>query len=166
MDDINLNNHAVYAGSFDPITIGHRDIIRRAASMFDFVTGVVGHHPTKKGLFSVDERVEFIKNAVADIPSVDVLTTDGLIVDLCNKIGARFLIRGLRSESDFAYEMQMAAVNREIAPNIETVFLLASRDTMFLSSSVVRELASMRHCVDDLVTPMVADALIKRYAHE
>ena len=166
MDDVNCNKHAVYAGSFDPITLGHQDIIRRAAVMFGHVTVVVGHHPTKKGLFSIEERVELIKNTVENFKNVDVMTTDGLIVDLCHKIGAQFLVRGLRSESDFAYEMQMAAVNREIAPNIETVFLLASHDTMFLSSSIVRELASLGHCVDNLVTPMVADALMKRYAHE
>lgn len=166
MGDMTLNNHAVYAGSFDPVTLGHKDIIRRAATMFGHVTVVVAHHPTKKGLFSIEERIELIKDAVADLPRVDVQSTEGLIVDFCHKIGAQCLVRGLRSESDFAYEMQMAAVNREIAPDIETVFLLASRDTMFLSSSVVRELASLGHCVDDLVTPMVADALMKRYAHE
>lgn len=151
--------HAVYSGSFDPVTLGHIDIIRRAAELFPRITVAVGHHPNKKGLFSIQERIAFLMDAVAPFQGVDVMATDALMVDFCRSIQATVIIRGLRSEADFAYEMQMAAINRELAPDIETVFLLANRDTMFVSSSVVRELASYGHSVDAYVSHMVADAL-------
>ena len=159
----NFTKHAVYPGSFDPVTRGHIDIIRRAAGMFSKLTVVVAHHPTKSSLFTLDERMAFLKNAVCDIENVDVSWTEGLTVDFCQTIQAHVIVRGLRSESDFAYEMQMACVNRALAPSLETVFLLASQDTMFLSSSVVRELASLGHSVDPYVTRMVADALHRRF---
>ena len=155
----NDRRHAVYSGSFDPVTLGHIDIIRRAAELFPRLTVAVGHHPQKKGLFDLDERIAFLRDAVAPFNGVDVMATDALMVDFCRSIQATVIIRGLRSEADFAYEMQMAAVNRELAPEIETVFLLANRDTMFVSSSAVRELASYGHSVDAYVSHMVADAL-------
>ena len=151
--------HAVYSGSFDPVTLGHIDIIRRAAALLPRNTVAVRQQPNKKGMFSIQERIAYLMDAVAPFQGDDVMAPDALMVDFCRSIQATVIIRGLRSEADFAYEMQMAAINRELAPDIETVFLLANRDTMFVSSSVVRELASYGHSVDAYVSHMVADAL-------
>ena len=154
--------HAVYSGTFDPPTRGHLDIIRRAAAMFSHVTVTVANNPNKKKLFSPEERRDFLRAALADLKNVNVTVCDGLLVDHCRAIGARAIVRGLRSDADFGYEFQMALVNRELAPDIETVFLIAANDNIFLSSSVVRELASFGHSVEAYVTPDVAKALNAR----
>lgn len=151
--------HAVYSGTFDPPTRGHIDVIMRAAAMFAHVTVTIANNPTKKKLFSLEERLGFLQSALGDVTNVKITSCDGLLVDHCRAIGARAIVRGLRSAADFEYELQMALVNRELAPEIETVFLIASNDKMFLSSSVVRELASFGHNVDAYVTPDVAAAL-------
>ncbi len=151
--------HAVYSGTFDPPTFGHEDIIRRAAAMFEHITVTIADNTAKAKLFTLDERIGFLKSALQDLDNVTVASCSGLLVNYCNEIGARVIVRGLRSNADFNYEFQMALVNRELAPHIETVFLIAANDKMFLSSSVVRELASFGHPVDAYVTPDVANAI-------
>jgi pantetheine-phosphate adenylyltransferase len=153
---------AVYAGSFDPITRGHEDLIRRSLAFVDRLVVAVATNISKQPLFSVDERVSLIA-AVVDDPRVEVRAFGGLIVDFAREIGAGMLIRGLRAVGDFDYEFQMALMNRHLAPELETVFMVPSVETGYLSASLVREVARFRGEVDDLVHPTVGEALLKKF---
>jgi len=150
---------AVYAGSFDPITRGHEDLIRRSLGFVDRLVVAVANNLAKQPLFTVEERVAFICAAAGDDPRVEVRQFQGLLVDFAKSIGAGLIIRGLRAVSDFEYEFQMALMNRHLAPSLETVFMVPSLETTYISSSLVREVAKFRGDVSGLVHPVVADAL-------
>jgi pantetheine-phosphate adenylyltransferase len=150
---------AVYAGSFDPITRGHEDLIKRSLQFVDRIVVAVATNVSKQPLFTLEERVAFIRSAVGDDDRVDVRQFNGLLVDFARSVSASLIIRGLRAVSDFEYEYQMALMNRHLAPGLETVFMVPSLDTTYISSSLVREVARFRGNVSDLVHPDVADAL-------
>lgn len=152
---------AVFPATFDPITNGHVDIAERAARLFDLVIMAVFDHdpPIKEPLFSTEERVEMVRQAVAHIPNVEVDRYSGLTVEYARSRGAKVLIRGLRVVSDFEAEFKMAHMNRTLAPEIETVSLMASPEHAFLSSSLVREVALLGGDVSAMVPPAVAEAL-------
>lgn len=152
---------AVYPGSFDPPTLGHVDILRRAASLFDEVVVAVGANTAKKPMFSLEERVAMLKEIVAELPNVQVLPFDGLLVNFATQHDASAVIRGLRAVSDFENEFQMALANRTLAPNLETVFLMTSAEVMFVSSSIVKEIASLGGDVSGLVPKNVAARLMR-----
>jgi pantetheine-phosphate adenylyltransferase len=150
---------AIYAGSFDPITRGHEDLMHRSLEFVDTLVVAVSVNSTKQPLFSIDERVALIRAAVGDDPCIDVRSFGGLLVDFAREVGASLLIRGLRAVSDFEYEYQMALMNRHLSPRLETVFMVPSLDTTYISASLVREVARYGGDVNDLVHPKVADAL-------
>lgn len=133
---------AVFAGSFCPFTKGHEDIVGKALSLFDKLIIAIGHNINKKDLFSVEERLHWIENLYHDNPAVKVLTYTGLTVDFCKEAGANFMVRGIRNPLDFMQEQELAQVNRQLNPKVETVFLLASPNCEIISSSLVRELWS------------------------
>jgi pantetheine-phosphate adenylyltransferase len=150
---------AIYAGSFDPLTQGHEDLVRRSLGFVDRVVIAVTTNASKQPLFSVDERVAMIRSVMADEPRADVRPFGGLLVDFARSIGATLLIRGLRAVSDFEYEYQMALMNRHLYADLETVFMVPSLDTTYISSSLVREVARYGGNLDGLVSPTVAEAL-------
>jgi len=150
---------AVYAGSFDPITRGHEDLIKRSLQFVDRIIVAVATNVSKQALFTLDERVAFIRAAVGDDARVDVRQFNGLLVDFAREVGASLIIRGLRAVADFEYEFQMALMNRHLAPGLETVFMVPSLDTTYISSSLVREVARFHGDISGLVHPVVADAL-------
>jgi len=130
---------AIFPGTFDPFTLGHLDILKRSLSLFDQITVGVGRNNQKKTMFSEDERIEFIKNCFKDESRVKVMSYQGLTIDFCKKVGANFIVRGIRNNGDFEFEKAIARTNRKLS-KIETVFLLTSAKTSFISSSIVREL--------------------------
>jgi pantetheine-phosphate adenylyltransferase len=152
---------AVCPGSYDPITNGHLDVIGRAAELFDDVVVAIVNHPVRKGgtLFTTEERLGFIDEATEHLPNVRSDSFDVLIVEFARRIGARAIVKGLRAISDFEYEMEMNQLNRKQAPNIDTLYLMASPQYSFLSSSGVKELAMFDGKIDDLVPPRVAQRL-------
>ncbi|MBN1448896.1 MAG: pantetheine-phosphate adenylyltransferase [Bacteroidetes bacterium] len=154
---------AVYPGSFDPITNGHIDVLERAIDIFDSVIVTVARNSTKIPLFDTDTRVELIRGAIAHLPNVEVDTFDGLIVDYARRKNAHALVRGLRAVSDFEYEFQMALMNRKLAQDIATVFLMPHERFTYLNSSIVRELARHRTDVSDFVPDNVRAALIRHF---
>ena len=137
-----MSRLAVFPGSFDPMTIGHLALLRRALPLFDSIIVAVGVNIGKKGFMPVDERVERIRKAVSTMPQVDVVTYSCLTTDLCRQQGAQYILRGVRDAADFAYEQRIADINRLLAPDIETVILLADPAMAVISSSMVRELAA------------------------
>ena len=150
---------ALYAGSFDPITNGHTDLIKRSLGfVYRLVVGVAVN-VSKQPLFSEDERVTLIKAALDDDPRVEVLAFRGLVVEFAQKVGAKVILRGLRAVADFEYEYQMALMNRHLAPNLETMFMVPSLEVSYVSSSLVREVASFGGDIEKLVHPAVAQAL-------
>ena len=155
---------AVYAGSFDPITNGHRDLIQRSLRFVDRLIVALAVNVTKQPLFSVEERLEFIRLSVEDEPRVEVRYFEGLLVDFMAEVDANLIIRGIRAVSDFEYEYQMAMMNRHLADGIETVFMVPSIETTYVSSSLVRQVARFRGDVRGLVHPRVADALARKFA--
>lgn len=132
---------AICPGSFDPVTLGHYDIIKRASNMFDKVIVGVLNNSAKKYVFDKDMRVELLKKSLSDIPNIEVISFDGLLADLANIKNAAFIVKGLRALSDFEYEFQMALTNKKLNPDVETVFLTTSAEYMFLSSSIVKDVA-------------------------
>ena len=153
---------AVYPGSFDPVTRGHADLIRRSLAFSDRVVVAVAVNVAKQPLFSLEERVGLIRETVR-LPNVEVKSFDGLLVDFAKQVGASMLIRGLRAVSDFEYEFQMALMNRTLAPALETVFLVPAFDLTYLSSSLVREVARFGGDVSALVDPVVQQALKAKF---
>ena len=155
---------AIYAGSFDPITRGHEDLIRRSCEFVDHLVVAVAVNSSKKALFTIDERVELIRAATADNKQIEVTSFEGLLVDFARKVGAKFNIRGLRAVSDFEYEFQMALMNRHMSESFETIFMVPSVETTYISSSVVREVAQHNGNLNGLVHPAVAEALARKFA--
>ena len=155
---------ALYPGSFDPVTLGHLDIIRRASLMFDEVIVAVMCNSAKTPLFTLDERVKMIKESVKDLDNVVIESFDGLLIDYCKKKNIHIVIRGLRAITDFEYELQIAQTNKELSHNeVDTVFLTTSLKYSYLSSSVVKEIASYNGDIAPCVPDFVADALYKKY---
>lgn len=158
-----MSNKAVYPGSFDPLTNGHLDIIKRAAKLYDEVTVAVLVNTTKTGLFTLEERVEMIRQVVAEIPNVKVDSFVGLLVDYCRNNDIKVIIRGLRAVSDYEYEMQIAQMNRTLNEEVETVFLMTNTKYSFLSSSIVKEVTKFGGDVDGIVPPIVQDKMKSKY---
>lgn len=154
----------LYPGTFDPITNGHVDLVKRAIKLFDEVVIAVasGHH--KKPLFDFDERVALVKNVFADFPQISVVGFEGLLVDFMRENGATAVLRGLRAMSDFEYEFQLANMNRELDENFEAVFLTPAQNYSFISSTMIREIAKLGGDVNKFVPPCVADAFAKKLA--
>jgi pantetheine-phosphate adenylyltransferase len=157
---------AVYPGSFDPITFGHLDIINRSLRIFDQVIVAVARNSSKNSLFSIDERVDLIRQVVSGNERASVDTFDGLLVDFVRSRQASVIIRGLRAVSDFEYEFQSAQVNRSLNEDIETLFMMTSVPYVYLSSSIVKEVASLSGAVDTLVPPLVKQALINKFSSQ
>ena len=154
---------AMYPGTFDPITLGHDDLVRRAAGLYERVVVAIAAHPgTKAPMFTFDERVDLARNALDDIDNVEVAGYRGLTVDFAVEHGLRVIIRGLRAVSDFEYEFQLANMNRHLTEEVETVFLTPTEKYTFISSSLVREVATLGGDVSEFVSPKVKTALMER----
>jgi pantetheine-phosphate adenylyltransferase len=158
-----MSRVAIYAGSFDPITRGHEDLIHRSLEFVDRLIVAVATNTAKQPTFTVEERLAFIRRAVGDDDRVDVRQFHGLLVDFARDVGARLFIRGLRAVSDFEYEFQMALMNRHLSPGLETVFMVPSLDTTYISASLVREVARFGGELGGLVHPDVAKALQAKF---
>lgn len=157
------NRLAIYPGTFDPITLGHLDIIERAVSIFDEVVVSVGRNIGKKPLFSVEERIEMIQRTTAHLDNIQITHFDGLIVDYAKTLDAVAMIRGLRAMSDFEFEFQMALVNRTLHPELVQVFLMPHEAYTHLNSTIVREVSSFGGDISSFVTPYVAEVLHKKF---
>jgi pantetheine-phosphate adenylyltransferase len=154
---------AIYPGSFDPPTKGHEDLVRRSLALADRIIVAVATNAVKQPLFTVDERLAMLRAAIGDDPRVSFQSFDGLLAEFAKRVGATTIVRGLRAVSDFEYEFQMALMNRQLHPSLETVFLVPAVDLTYLSSSLVREVARYGGNVRALVHPAVADALERRF---
>lgn len=161
-----MTNIAVCPGSFDPVTNGHMDIIKRATKVFDKVYVVVLNNSAKKTLFTIEERIQLLETVTKSIPNVIVESYNGLLVDYAQKVNAKAIIRGLRAVSDFEYEMQMTSVNRLLNEQIETFFMMTKTEYSFLSSSIVKEVARYHGDVSELVPREVEIALQKKFQNE
>ena len=156
------NSIAICPGSFDPITYGHLDIICRAANMFDKVIVVVASNKKKTNSFTPAERVEMIKKCIPDLSNVEVESFDGLLADFAAAKGAKAIIKGLRAMSDFEYEFQMALTNKKLNPDVETLFLTTSAQNMYLSSSMVKQIASMGGDISSFVPEVIREDILER----
>jgi len=150
---------ALYAGTFDPITNGHTDLVRRATQVFDKVVVAIAANPAKKPLFSLEERVQLARTVLADVARTEVVGFDTLLIECVRAHGAKVILRGLRAVSDFEYEFQLAGMNRRLDPEIETVFMTPSDREMFVSASLVKEISGLRGDVSPFVHPKVMEAL-------
>jgi len=153
----------IYPGTFDPVTYGHIDLIKRAIELFDAVVVTVAINPGKAPLFSTEERVSMLKESLKEFHNVSVDSFDGLVVEHAKIVGATGILRGLRAVSDFEYEFQMALMNRKLANNIATVFLMPHEKFTYLNSTIIRNLASLKSDVSEFVPPIVAAALKKKF---
>lgn len=154
---------AIYAGSFDPLTRGHEDLIRRSLGYVDRLIVAIAVNVSKQPLFTFEERAAFIRETVGQDGRIEVHQFQGLLVDFARQMGARLFIRGLRAVSDFEYEYQMALMNRHLSPEHETVFMVPSLDTTYISASLVREVARFGGNLEGLVHPTVAEALRRKF---
>ena len=157
-----MNKTVICPGSFDPVTLGHLDIITRAAKMFDRVIVAVLVNSAKTPTFSTEERIELLREAVGGLENVEIVSFKGLLAEYCKKCGVGTIVKGLRAVSDFEYEFQMALANKKLNPELETVFLAADADSTFLSSSMVREIASMGGDFSNFVPACVHDRIVER----
>ena len=154
---------AVYPGTFDPVTLGHLDVVARAAALFDKVIVAVYASPAKDLLFSAQERVDLFNKSIHHLPNVEVTIFEGLVVRFAQEIGSKVIVRGLRSGSDFEYEFEMAFMNRKLAPGVDLVSFMTSQDYMYLSSSLLKEVARLGGDVTNLVPPHVAQAVYTKF---
>ncbi|MBD9068839.1 MAG: pantetheine-phosphate adenylyltransferase [Butyricicoccus sp.] len=157
---------AIYPGSFDPVTLGHLDIIRRASGLFDRLTVAVMHNQNKKPMFSVEERKEMLRRTTADLPNVEIESFGGLLADYAHSQNACVLVKGLRAVSDFEYEFQMALANRKLNAELDTVFLMTSSEYMYLSSSVVKDIAVHGGSVAGFVPDEIVQDIVRRTRKE
>lgn len=155
---------AVYPGSFDPITNGHLDIIQRSSRLFDKLIVAVVKNPNKKPLFSIKERMMMIEKSIKDLSNVEIDYFEGLLVDFVSVKGAQVIVKGLRALSDFEYEFQMALLNRKLNTDIETVFMMTNYKYSFLSSSMVKEIASLKGSIADLVPEVIIQDIINKFS--
>jgi pantetheine-phosphate adenylyltransferase len=152
----------MYPGTFDPITLGHEDLVRRASRIFDEVVVAIAANPSKESMFTLEERVDLATSSLADLGNVTVSGYDGLTVDFARKNGLGVILRGLRAVSDFEYEFQLANMNRHLAEDVETAFLTPTETYNFISSSLVREICALGGDISEFVSPVVYEALTKR----
>ena len=153
---------AMYPGTFDPVTIGHEDLVRRGARLFDRIVVAVAANPGKEPMFSLDERVGLVESVLSDIPNVEVTGYTGLTIEFAQQHQLEVIVRGLRAVSDFEYEFQLANMNRALTEEVETVYLPPTAQLNFISSSLVREVASLGGDIGDFVSPVVRGALLER----
>ena len=153
---------AMYPGTFDPITLGHEDLVRRASRLFDRVVVAVAANPGKEPMFSLDERVALAKTVLKDFDGVEVTGYEGLTVNFAKEHGLRVIVRGLRAISDFEYEFQLANMNRHLTDEVETAFLTPTETYTYISSSLVREIASLGGDISEFVSPAIKKALLER----
>ncbi len=153
---------AICPGSFDPVTLGHLDIVERAASLFDKVIVAVLCNMKKHPNFTVEERVAFLKETTAHLPNVEISSFDGLLVDFAREKGACAVVKGLRAVSDFEYEFQMSLINKKLCPQVETVYLNTSQDYMYLSSSVIKQIASLGGDISNFVPEAIHAKIVDR----
>ena len=153
----------VYPGSFDPVTVGHVDVATRAGALFDKVIVAVYGPPSKELMFDADERVALFSRSVEHLPNVEVTKFEGLVVRFAKQVGAKVIIRGLRSGSDFEYEFDMAFMNRRLEPDLDMVFFMTSQDHMFVSSSLLKEVARLGGDINTMVPPKVAEAVYTKF---
>ncbi len=154
-----MNNKAVYPGTFDPITLGHEDLVRRAARLFDTVILAVADSRAKRPFFALDERVDMAREVLKDMPNVEVMGFSGLLMEFVRSHNARVVVRGLRAASDFEHEFQLAGMNRGLYPDVETVFLTPGEQFMFISATIVREISVLGGDVSKFVPAPVAKRL-------
>lgn len=154
-----MNRTAIYPGSFDPMTLGHIDIVQRGLKLFDRVIVAIAVNRNKTHMFTLEERLEMAQQCIGHLPGIEIDVYDELLVDYCHKKGVNVLLRGLRAVSDFEYEFQLASMNRKLAADIETVFMMTSEEHFYLSSNLVREIASYGGDVSELVPEPVLKAL-------
>lgn len=157
---------AVYPGTFDPLTRGHEDLVRRAALVFNRLIVGVAESPNKKPFFPLDERVEIAREVLTPYPNVEVIGFEGLLIDFLHRHNARIVLRGLRAVSDFEYEFQLAGMNRKLYPDVETIFLTPSEEYMFISATMVREIARLGGDISRFVQPQVMARLAARRSGE
>ena len=162
-EDQSMGKVAIYAGSFDPITYGHIDIIERGLEIFDKVIVAIANNAEKRSLFTIEERLEMTKSIFKDTPNVIVDSFKGLLVDYVAKTNANVILRGLRATSDFEYEFHMASMNRSLNPQLDTLFMMTSKDYFFVSSRTIKEVASMGGAVDGLVPDLIVRRLKKKF---
>jgi len=155
---------AIYAGSFDPPTLGHLDLIERASALFSDVIVGIGKHPLRSPLFSIEERLDLVSRVSAHLPNVVVEAFDGLLIQYCKAKHARVIVRGLRAATDFEYELQIAHANADLEPDVDTVFLPTRTKNGFISASLVREIASHGGDVSRYAPTVVCEALVKKFA--
>ena len=153
---------AMYPGTFDPITLGHEDLVRRASRLFDKIVVAIAANPAKEPMFTLEERVELVSSSLADIDNVEVSGYEGLTVDFARENGLGVILRGLRAVSDFEYEFQLANMNRHLDENVETAFLTPPETSNFMSSSLVREICALGGDISEFVSPIVFEALTLR----
>ena len=159
-----MNKIAVYPGSFDPITNGHVDIIKRGLRVFDELIVLIAYNPNKKTIFSLEERVEMIREVIRDFTNVRVDSFDGLLVEYVKVAGANVILRGLRALSDFEYEFQLALINRRLNRDVETIFLMTGYKWFYTSSTIINEAASLGGSVKGLVPEIVNQKLLEKYS--
>ncbi len=157
---------AIYAGTFDPLTRGHEDLVRRSVNLFDHVIVAIAASLSKQPFFSLEDRVEMAKEVLAPYPNAEICSFEGLLMDFLHERGAKVILRGLRAASDFEYEFQMAGMNRNLFPEVETVFLTPSEQYMFISATMVREIAILGGDVSKFVQPTIRERLAKKVAEK
>ena len=159
-----MGSRAMYPGTFDPFTNGHNDLVRRACRIFDHVVVAIAANPNKAPLFTLEQRVDLARHVLGDVPNVEVTGYSGLTVSFAKQHGLNVIVRGLRAVSDFEFEFQLATMSRHLNDNVETVFLTPTEQFNFISSTLIREIASLGGNVREFVHPLVAEALRERYA--
>jgi pantetheine-phosphate adenylyltransferase len=153
---------ALYPGSFDPVTMGHLDVIKRSAKIFAHVYVAVAVNSSKQPVFSTEQRIRYLQAVTRDLANVEVITFNGLLVEAARKYNARIVIKGLRAISDFEFEFQMALMNKKLAEDVETLFMATNTSYSYLSSSLVKEVAKLGGCIKDLVPPEVHDEILRQ----
>ena len=157
-----MNRTVIYPGSFDPVTLGHLEVIRRASKLFDKVIVAVLINSAKTPTFSIEERMQLLSDAVSGLDNVEIAGFEGLLAAYCRQRGVNAIVKGLRAVSDFEYEFQMAIANKKLNPELETIFITADADAMYLSSSMVREIGSMGGDISNFVPAPVHDRIVKK----
>ncbi|MDD5658446.1 MAG: pantetheine-phosphate adenylyltransferase [Actinomycetota bacterium] len=157
---------ALCPGTYDPITEGHRDIIRRCSKVFSTIIVSVSDNPKKKPLYSLKKRIEFVTRSLKDIKNIEIISFNGLLIDLAKKNNAKVIVKGLRAISDFEYEFQMAQMNKKLIPEIETFFLMSSLEYAYLSSSAVKEVAGFGGCIRGLVPKEIENDIVESFKND
>ena len=159
-----MGSRAMYPGTFDPLTSGHEDLVRRACRIFDRVVLAIAANPGKTPLFSLDERIGLARKVLGDLPNLEIMGYTGLTVAFAEEHGLNVILRGLRAVSDFEFEFQLATMNRHLSEKVETLFLTPTEQFNFVSSTLIREIASLGGEIEEFVHPAVAEALRKRFS--